>query len=464
MPQLFLNNFQSQFIAAVKQTPESATPAAEVGYGVLRLSDGAAGTLLNPPAGSWYVVTAFKRNGSAESDYEVMHIVAVDNSVVGECRITVLRGQENTAPKTYAAGDILELRLTAGSMARHVQTSDPRLSDPRVPTGPAGGVLSGNFPNPVFAQAMATQATADAKVDKVPGKALSANDFTNADVAKLAGISEQATKNATDAQLRDRATHTGTQAVSTVAGLQAVLDSKAPLNSPTFTGEVLGVSKAMVGLGNVDNTSDASKPISTAGQAALDGKVDKVQGKGLSSSDFTQAEKQKLAEIPVPSAIGSQVVQAANAAAAREALGAGTSSFSGQFAALAAKPTTLGGYGITDALPSASPQMSGLTFINGAMKGRRIGQVGGAINCGDSNFFVLTLQGNLTFSFTNVPGDRYGFVVWIAHQSGTIGWPANAYWSGGVAPQLTTGKTHLFMFITQDGGGSWLGAALPNFG
>ncbi len=87
MPQLFLNNFQSQFIAGVKQTPESATPAAEVGYGVLRLSDGAAGTLVNPPAGSWYVVTAFKRNGSAESDYEVMHVVAVDNSVVGECRL-----------------------------------------------------------------------------------------------------------------------------------------------------------------------------------------------------------------------------------------------------------------------------------------------------------------------------------------------------------------------------------------
>ena len=32
------------------------------------------------------------------------------------------------------------------------------------------------------------------------------------------------------------------------------------------------VTKAQVGLGNVDNTSDANKPISTATQAALDGK------------------------------------------------------------------------------------------------------------------------------------------------------------------------------------------------
>jgi hypothetical protein len=44
----------------------------------------------------------------------------------------------------------------------------------------------------------------------------------------------------------------------------------APLNSPTFAGTVSGISKSMVGLGNVDNTSDADKPVSTATQSALD--------------------------------------------------------------------------------------------------------------------------------------------------------------------------------------------------
>uniref|UniRef100_A0A6C0I3N5 Peptidase S74 domain-containing protein n=1 Tax=viral metagenome TaxID=1070528 RepID=A0A6C0I3N5_9ZZZZ len=44
----------------------------------------------------------------------------------------------------------------------------------------------------------------------------------------------------------------------------------AHLNSPTFTGVVGGISKAMVSLGNVDDTSDANKPISTATQNALD--------------------------------------------------------------------------------------------------------------------------------------------------------------------------------------------------
>jgi hypothetical protein len=50
------------------------------------------------------------------------------------------------------------------------------------------------------------------------------------------------------------------------------LDAKAPLASPTFTGTVAGITKAMVGLGSVDNTADASKPVSTA-QAAADAVV-----------------------------------------------------------------------------------------------------------------------------------------------------------------------------------------------
>ena len=41
------------------------------------------------------------------------------------------------------------------------------------------------------------------------------------------------------------------------------------------------VTKAQVGLGNVDNTSDENKPISIATQAALSNKVDKVEGKSL---------------------------------------------------------------------------------------------------------------------------------------------------------------------------------------
>jgi DNA-binding protein YbaB len=51
---------------------------------------------------------------------------------------------------------------------------------------------------------------------------------------------------------------------------QSALDLKAPLASPTFTGTVGGITASMVGLGNVANTSDANKPVSTAQQTALD--------------------------------------------------------------------------------------------------------------------------------------------------------------------------------------------------
>lgn len=56
--------------------------------------------------------------------------------------------------------------------------------------------------------------------------ATAAGVATAAQITKLNGIAVGATANATDAQLRDRATHTGTQAIGTVAGLQTALDAK----------------------------------------------------------------------------------------------------------------------------------------------------------------------------------------------------------------------------------------------
>ena len=43
----------------------------------------------------------------------------------------------------------------------------------------------------------------------------------------------------------------------------------APVNDPIFTGTVQGVTKAQIGSGNVDNTSDLNKPISIATQSAF---------------------------------------------------------------------------------------------------------------------------------------------------------------------------------------------------
>jgi hypothetical protein len=67
--------------------------------------------------------------------------------------------------------------------------------------------------------------------------------------------------------------HTHDDRYFTETEANAALALKAPLASPTFTGTVSGITKAMVGLANVNNSADADKPVSTATQTALDGKA-----------------------------------------------------------------------------------------------------------------------------------------------------------------------------------------------
>ena len=56
---------------------------------------------------------------------------------------------------------------------------------------------------------------------------------------------------------------------SAAGALTTAVSLKAPLASPTFTGTVSGITKAMVGLGSVDNTADTDKPVSSATTTAL---------------------------------------------------------------------------------------------------------------------------------------------------------------------------------------------------
>lgn len=86
------------------------------------------------------------------------------------------------------------------------------------------------------------------------------------------------------------------------------------------------------------------------------------------------------------------------------------------------------------------------------------------INCSAGNYFTKTINANSTFTFSNAPSSRsFGFTLELTHTSGTVTWPAAVAWPGGTAPSLTTGKTHLFMFVTDDGGTRWRGSALTNY-
>ena len=86
------------------------------------------------------------------------------------------------------------------------------------------------------------------------------------------------------------------------------------------------------------------------------------------------------------------------------------------------------------------------------------------IDCSTGNYFTKTINANSTFTFSNVPASRaYSFVLELTHTSGTITWPSAVKFENDAAPSLTTGKTHLFMFVTDDSGSRWRGSALVNF-
>jgi hypothetical protein len=90
------------------------------------------------------------------------------------------------------------------------------------------------------------QSQFDGKQDKVSG-------VTDSDIGQLTGVTGNI-----QTQINNKLS--SATASSTYA----------PLNSPNFSGTVVGVTKAMVGLGNVDNTADADKPVSTDVQNELD--------------------------------------------------------------------------------------------------------------------------------------------------------------------------------------------------
>ena len=86
------------------------------------------------------------------------------------------------------------------------------------------------------------------------------------------------------------------------------------------------------------------------------------------------------------------------------------------------------------------------------------------VDCSQGNYFKKTIAGNSTFTFANVPtGCAYAFTLELTHSSGTVAWPASVKFPADTAPTLTTGKTHLFMFITDDGGTRFRGSSLVDY-
>lgn len=205
----------------------------------------------------------------------------------------------------------------------------------------------------------ATITDLDGKVDKVTGKGLSTNDYTTAEKNKLNDVASGAQVNVIETvKVNNTALTPSSKAVNITvptktsditndSGFITTADIPEGAAASTTTPKMDGTAaigkemafargdhvhpsdtskvpttrkvaghalstdvtlvKSDVGLGNVDNTADVDKPISTTQQTALDNKVDKETGKGLSTNDYTTAEKNKLNGIKEGAEVNPQV-------------------------------------------------------------------------------------------------------------------------------------------------------------
>lgn len=102
--------------------------------------------------------------------------------------------------------------------------------------------------------------------------------------------------------------------------------------------------------------------------------------------------------------------------------------------------------------------------LTGAYAGNATAMAALDVDCSAGNYFTKTINGASTFTVSNVPASRsYTFTLELEHTSGAITWFSGVEWPGGTAPTLTTGKTHLFMFQTDNGGTRWRASSLINY-
>ena len=120
--------------------------------------------------------------------------------------------------------------------------------------------------------------------------------------------------------------------------------------------------------------------------------------------------------------------------------------------------TSAGRIGLAQSLPATTVD------VNGSYAANAVAVAALDIDCSLGNYFTKTINANSTFTVSNVPASRsYSFTLELTHTSGTVTWFTGVTWPNSTAPTLTTGKVHLFMFVTDDGGTTWRGSSLINY-
>ncbi len=197
-------------------------------------------------------------NDSRFSDARTPTAHAASHAAAGTDPLTISQSQVTNLTTALAAKADTSSLATVATSGSYTDLTDK----PTIPTVPVTSVAGktgdvtlakadvglGNVDNTSDASKPVSTATQTA----LNGKANSTHSHAISDVTNL------------QTSLDGKASSTHSHAISDVTNLQTSLDAKAPTASPTFTGTVSGVTKAHVGLGNVDNTSDSTKNSATA--------------------------------------------------------------------------------------------------------------------------------------------------------------------------------------------------------
>lgn len=225
---------------------------------------------------------------------------------------------------------------------------------------------------------------------------------------------------------------------SDVEVLTADITSKANLASPTFTGTPAAPTAAQ----GTNTTQIATTAFVNAEIAA-----DTAAKAPLASPTFTG-----VPAAPTASS-GTNTTQIATTAFVTAAIDPNT-----------ATTDTAQTFVPAQTFTAASVHNGGLT-VDGPYKQAAEAVSALDIDLSTGNYFTKTISANSTFTFSNPPasGTVGSFTLELTHTSGTVTWPSSVKFPADTPPTLTNGRTHLFVFSTDDNGARYRGAALVDY-